>query len=90
MVCTFNVMYLYKYGMRDIYIHVYISRTLGQCLNAANSSGKNAYRTYLKYLQVSFQYERIGNDGHYILFDQLLYRCTRLIRYIKYTNNEKS
>ena len=31
------------------------SRTLGQCLNATNSSGKNAYRTFLKYLQVSFQ-----------------------------------
>ena len=32
------------------------SRTLGQCLNATNSSGKNAYRTFLKYLQVSFQF----------------------------------
>ena len=32
------------------------SRTLGQCLNATNSSGKNAYRTFLKYQQVSFQF----------------------------------
>ena len=32
------------------------SRTLGQCLNATNISGKNAYRTFCKYLQVSFQF----------------------------------
>ena len=34
---------------------IIISRTLGQCLNETNSSGKNAYHTFLKYLQVSFQ-----------------------------------
>ena len=33
-----------------------LPRTLGQCLNATNSSGKNAYRTFLKYPQVSFQF----------------------------------
>ena len=39
-------------SMQDLYD----SRTLGQCLNATNSSGKNVYRTFLKYLQVSFQF----------------------------------
>ena len=31
---------------------LHASRTLGQCLNATNSSGKNAYRTFLKYLSI--------------------------------------
>ena len=38
-------------------VRLYWSRTLGQCLNATNSSGKNAYRTFLKYLQLSFQFD---------------------------------
>ena len=64
--------YLYVLYMNDIswydlcmcyiYIHIcmcyicMISRTLVQCLHATNSSGKNAYRTFLKYPQVSFQF----------------------------------
>ena len=37
------------------------SRTFGQCLNATNSSGKNAYRTFLKYLQESFNLAYVHN-----------------------------
>ena len=40
-----------------------LSRTLGQCPNATNSSGKNAYRTFLKYLQVSFNLSYVPNPG---------------------------
>ena len=62
-----------------------ISRTLGQCLNATNSFGKNAYRTFLKYLQLSFQFvlrtqptfNLINNNIDECLYSVQCYRSVR-------------
>ena len=73
-VVRFVIIYHYRSGLWRMSCHC----LLGQCLNATNSSGENAYRTFLKYLQVSFQFGL--RTQHTLNFNNNIGECLYSVR----------